>query len=47
VISPRREAVIALLELGADPLILDYLHGRKVLGWARFGGHGDHSDVLA
>ena len=42
----QREAVLALLELGADPLILDELHGGSALGWARFGGHGDLADVL-
>jgi hypothetical protein len=47
VISPRREAVLALLERGGDPLFLDHLYGRMFLGWARFGGHGEHSDVLA
>ena len=33
--SGRREAVTALLELGADPLIQDKLHGGNALGWAR------------
>jgi hypothetical protein len=28
-------------------VVLDHLHGRKVLGWARFGGQDDDSDVLA
>jgi len=36
---------LTLLELGADPLVLDNLHGGK-LGWARFGGHEDLADVL-
>ena len=44
--SGRRDAVAALLELGADPLILDELHGGNALGWARFGGHVDLDDVL-
>jgi hypothetical protein len=38
--------VIALLDVGADPLILDELHGGSALGWARVGGHGDLADVL-
>jgi ankyrin repeat protein len=42
----RREAVIALLELGADPLILDRLHGGNALGWARSGGHEELADIL-
>jgi len=42
----QREAVIALLELGADPLILDDLHGGKALGWARVGGHEELADIL-
>jgi ankyrin repeat protein len=42
----RREAVIALLALGADPLMVDDLHGGNALGWARFSGHGDLADVL-
>jgi len=42
----RRAAVVALLDRGADPLILDELHGGSALGWARFGGHGDLADVL-
>jgi ankyrin repeat protein len=44
--SGERGAVVALLELGADPLILDELHGGSALGWARSGGHGDLADVL-
>jgi ankyrin repeat protein len=43
----RREAVVTLLELGADPLILDHLHGGSALGWARAGGHEELADVLA
>jgi ankyrin repeat protein len=43
----RREAVIALLELGADPLIADHLHGGTALGWARVGGHEELADILA
>jgi len=42
----QREAVVALLDLGADPLIKDELHGGKPLGWARHGGHGDLADIL-
>jgi ankyrin repeat protein len=44
--SGQREAVVALLELGADPLILDNLHGGNALGWARVGGHEELADVL-
>ena len=42
----RRETVVALLELGADPLVVDDLHGGTPLGWARFGGHDELADVL-
>jgi ankyrin repeat protein len=42
----QREAVVTLLELGADPLIRDSLHGGNALGWARQGGHADLADVL-
>ena len=42
----QREAVITLLELGADPLILDELHNGDALGWARVGGHGELASVL-
>jgi ankyrin repeat protein len=42
----QREAVGALLELGADPLILDHLHGGNALGWARVGGHEELADIL-
>jgi ankyrin repeat protein len=42
----RRDAVIALLELGADPLITDRLHGGSALGWARVGGHPELAEVL-
>ena len=42
----RRDTVVALLDLGADPLIVDRLHGGTALGWARFGGHGELSEVL-
>jgi ankyrin repeat protein len=42
----QREAVVTLLELGADPLILDNLHGGDALGWARVGGHEELADVL-
>jgi ankyrin repeat protein len=42
----RRDAVATLLELGADPLLVDGLHGGTALGWARFGGHEELADVL-
>lgn len=42
----QREAVVALLDLGADPLIQDQLHGGTALGWARQGGHGQLADIL-
>jgi hypothetical protein len=44
--SGQRDAVTALLELRADPLILDRLHGGNVLGWARVGGHEELADIL-
>ena len=44
--SGQREAVAALLELGADPLIQDKLHGGNALGWARSNGHDDLADLL-
>jgi ankyrin repeat protein len=44
--SGQREAVAALLELGADPLIQDKLHGGNALGWARVGGHERLADIL-
>jgi ankyrin repeat protein len=44
--SGQREAVVTLLELGADLLITDNLHGGNALGWARVGGHEDLADVL-
>jgi hypothetical protein len=34
----QREALMALLELGADPLTLDNLHSGNALGWVRVGG---------
>jgi ankyrin repeat protein len=43
----QREAVLVLLELGADPLMRDHLHGGTALGWARVGEHEDLADVLA
>jgi ankyrin repeat protein len=43
----QREAAIALLELGADPLIEDRLHGGNALGWAREGGHPELADIFA
>ncbi|MGH2882364.1 MAG: ankyrin repeat domain-containing protein, partial [Solirubrobacteraceae bacterium] len=42
----RRQALIALLELGADPLLVDDLHGGTAIGWARVGGHDSLSDIL-
>ena len=42
----QREAIVALLDLGADPLIRDQLHGGTALGWARQGCHGELADVL-
>ncbi|HWF49064.1 MAG TPA: hypothetical protein VG294_00350 [Solirubrobacteraceae bacterium] len=42
----QRESVVVLLEVGADPLILDSLHGGNALGWARVGGHEDLADIL-
>jgi len=42
----QRQAVIALLDLGADPPIQDTLHGGNALGWARQGGQGDLADIL-
>lgn len=44
--SGRRDAVIALLELGAHPLILDDLHRGTALGWARVGGHDELAEIL-
>ena len=44
--SGQREAVVTLLALGADPLILDDLHGGNALGWARVGGHEELADIL-
>jgi ankyrin repeat protein len=42
----QREAVIALLEVGANPLIQDKLHGGNALGWARVGDHEELADIL-
>jgi ankyrin repeat protein len=42
----RREAVEALLELGADPSIRDALHDGDPSGWARFGCHAELADLL-
>jgi ankyrin repeat protein len=42
----QREAVIELLDLGADPLIIDNLHAGNALGWARSGGHESLAYVL-
>jgi ankyrin repeat protein len=44
--ADQRDTVIALLELGADPLILDHLHGGSALGWARAGGHEALAAIL-
>ena len=41
----QREAVDALLELGADPL-RDELHGGDAAGWAEFGCHPQLADLL-
>ena len=32
--------------LGADPTIVDTLHGGTPAGWARFGGHAQLADLL-
>jgi hypothetical protein len=40
------DAAVGLRPHGTS-VVLDHLHGRKVLGWARFGGQDDDSDVLA
>ncbi len=37
---------MTLLELSADPLIVDNLHGGNALGWARAGGHEELTEVL-
>ena len=42
----QRDAVVTLLELGADPLITDRLHGGNALGWARVGGHPELANLL-
>ncbi len=42
----RRDAVEALLELGADPTIRDALHEGTPSGWAAFGGHDDLAAFL-
>ncbi|HUE27412.1 MAG TPA: ankyrin repeat domain-containing protein [Solirubrobacteraceae bacterium] len=42
----QREAIVALLQLGADPLIIDDLHGGTALGWARVGGHEGLTDIF-
>jgi ankyrin repeat protein len=42
----RREAVEALLELGADPTIPDALHEGTPAGWARHGGHAELAELL-
>jgi len=42
----QREAVVALLECGADPRSLGTRHGGNALGWARVGGHEELADIL-
>jgi ankyrin repeat protein len=42
----ERETVLTLLELGADPLMVDDLHGGNAHGWATHGGHEDLSGLL-
>jgi ankyrin repeat protein len=42
----RREAVEALLELGADPSIHDALHDSPPSGWAEFGSHAELAEPL-
>jgi ankyrin repeat protein len=42
----ERETVLTLLELGADPLIVDELHGGDARGWASHAGHEDLADLL-
>ena len=44
--SGQRAAVTALLDAGADPLILDDLHGGDALGWARAGCHEELADIV-
>lgn len=42
----QRDTVLVLLELGADPLTVDELHGGDARGWASFGGHEDLAALL-
>jgi ankyrin repeat protein len=42
----ERETVLTLLELDADPLIVDDLHGGNAHGWASHGGHDDLAKLL-
>ena len=44
--SGHRDAVLALLELGADPLLVDDLHGGRPRGWATVGGHPEIAELL-
>jgi hypothetical protein len=44
--SGERDAVRTLLELGADPLIIDDLHGGNAHGWATHGGRADIAELL-
>ena len=42
----RREAVEALLELGADPTLRDGIYDGTASGWAEFGGHEGVAELL-
>jgi ankyrin repeat protein len=42
----ERDTVLTLLQLGADRLIVDDLHGGDARGWAVHGGHEDLADLL-
>ena len=42
----RREAVEALLELGADPTLRDGSTTAPPSGWAEFGGHAGVAELL-
>jgi ankyrin repeat protein len=43
----ERDTVLTLLELGADPLIVDDLHGGTAHGWASYGGHEELAELLS
>jgi hypothetical protein len=45
--SGQRQAVLALLDLGADPTITDDLHRGTAMGWTRVGGHDGLVGILA